>query len=189
MGNLIDKGHHEALQIYREEKQKNKDRDTMALKIRNQYSNKLEGNWNELFDFPPPDLKKIIPMSTSKAYEYDEERFIPRSIITLDTFPEQETHPYLKNVEDVLFVASYYLEKEQEMKEIEYESHTYFKYGEFLGLKYKILKNLGEIIRVVANLDLHTALIFYDSKFIPQDIVFPDLKGKLLDIVPSLYKK
>jgi len=183
MRKLIDNDYPSALNIYKEEVQKKEDRIRTASKNRNRSSTKLEGNWNEFFDFTIPAEKKMYPLSNWEGYLHDKEKFIPRSVITLDLYPEQETHEYLENADDVLFVISYYLEKEFEMKEIEFEAYNYYKYGEFLSLKDKILRNLGETIRLITNLDHHTTIIFYDSKFIPRDIVFMDLKVRLKTLI------
>ncbi|KKM06309.1 hypothetical protein LCGC14_1745290 [marine sediment metagenome] len=85
----------------------------------------------------------------------------------------------LMKLDNNVFVISYYLERGNEMKEIEFEAHTYYKYGEFLAQKDSILRNLGETIRLFINLDRSIILYFFDSGFLPQDVILKNFKEKL----------
>ncbi len=189
MGCLIKNGHPLALEIYKEEVQKNE------KNIKNYLTEaiKTEGYWNEFFDFNIPEkfLKKEIYLSTWKSYSYDSKLLIPRSIINLELYPEKtgslESQLYPgENLDNNVFVISYYLEKENELKEIDFEKNSYFKYIEFLTQRDNILMGLGETIRLFLYLDKSFILHFFNSGFLPEEVIFPDFKQKLESLILTI---
>jgi len=190
MGSLIESGHPSALEIYKKEvKKKEKSKANYLTE-----AIKTEGNWNEFFDFKIPDkfFKKEIYLSTWQNYSYDTESFIPRSIISLELYPgktgsmESQLYPG-ETLDNNMFAISYYLERVNEMKEIDFEKHTYYKYGEFLAQKATILRDLGETVRLFVYLDKTFILHFFECEgFFPQDIIIPDFKQKLMSLISGI---
>ncbi len=192
MHRLIENDHPTALEIYKKEVKKKETSKSNYLTE----AIKTEGNWYNHFDFNIPDrfFKKEIYLSTWKDYSYDTKNLIPRSIINLELYPGKtgsiESHLFPgENLDNNVFVISYYLERVNEIKEIEFEFHTYYKYGEFLAQKDRILRDLGETIRLFINLDKTFILHFFDNGFLPQDILFKDFKEKLSALIPTIAQR
>ena len=75
--------------------------------------------------------------------------------------------------------AKWYLERNDEMREIQYERGTYFKYWEFEEKKEEILRNLGEEIKLVTQLDGSTSISFSNPNFVSKEVIFPEFREQL----------
>ena len=185
MSSLIEAGHPKAMEIYREEKKKSENQYKYLLKKKDGRRVIQEGKLNDFFDFNIPDRifkEREYQTSSCKRYHYDNKQMVPRSIIELTIY-------IAKHPSDKLFKVKYYLERSDEMREIEYEEASYFKYWEFLEEQRKILNIIGEELKLITYLDGSTSLSFSNSDFFPKEIIFSDFKIRLKEILQEIKKK
>ncbi len=175
MDKLIKAGVPNAKSIYIEEIGKKDREDLLLLKKKEERKTTSKGVFKDWFDFDIPDkilINEELEISSSREYPYIKEKLIPRSSIDITIYlPKQPS--------DRLFKVKYYLERTDEMREIEYEKATYFKYWEFMEQRKSILKTLGEEIKVITLLDETTFISFSNLDYIPKEIIFPEFKEKL----------
>lgn len=174
MEKLRDAGHLEAAKIFNSEIFKRNIDDRGKIRKKNSKRRIQVGAWNEFFDCEIP-KKKLKNIDFWNKYEYDAEKMIPRSILDVEIHDVQQPS-------DRWIEAKFYLERNDEMREVEYENDTYFKYIEFLTKKNEILGNLGEEIKMISHLDGSTSISFMNPKFTPKEIIFPDFKKKVNQI-------
>lgn len=185
MGQLHNAGHSEAKIIYNYEIKKRDEKDLKILKIKEKETITQKGIWNDFFDFeiPEQELRALEHQtSTWMQFPYDAEKMLPRSILDITLYE-------VKNPFDRWLKMQWYLERKNEMREIEYEKSTYFKYWEFLEKKDDILRNLGEEIKLISHLDGSTSISFINPNFIPREIIFPEFKKKVDQIFMRLMSK
>jgi hypothetical protein len=177
MEKIRDAGHPEAAKIFNGEIFKWNLGTRGKITKKNSKRRIQVGTWNEFFNCGIP-KKKLQNIDFWEKYEYDTEKMIPRSILNVEINDVQQ--PYDRWIE-----AKFYLEKNDEMREVEYEYNTYFKYIEFLTKKDEILGNLGEEIKLISHLDGSTAISFFNPNEIPKEIIFPEFKNKLTNYLKA----
>ena len=182
MSRLQDAGHPEAKDIYIIEIKKREEMysNFLSKKRARQYTQK--GMWNEFFDFGISSKKlQALEFQTSSWIEFptDAEKMIPRSILEITIYKAE--FPNEKWID-----LNWYLERSDEMREIAHEKSTYYKYGEFLAKKDKILRNLGEEFHLGAYLDGLTYITFNNPAFVPKEIIFPELKKKVKQVLKNI---
>lgn len=178
MEKLRDAGYLEAAEIYSGEIFKRNIEVRKKIKKRNIERHIQIGVWNEFFDCEIP-KKKLQNVDYWNEYPYDTEKMIPRFILDVEIYDVQQPS-------DRWIMAKLYLERNDEMREIEYEKNTYFKYGEYLSKKEEILRNMGEEIKLVSHLDGSTSISFFNPNFIPREIIFPEFKKRVDQIFKNL---
>ena len=171
MEKLWNAGHPEAAKIFNDENFKRNIDNRGKTTQKNSKRCIQVGAWNEFFNCEIP-KKKLQNIEFWKKYEYNIEKMIPRSI--LDVVIHDVQQPSDRWIE-----AKFYLERNYEMREVEYEYDTYFKYIEFLTKKDEILGNLGEVIKLISHLDGSTAISLMNPNFILKEIILPEFKKKL----------
>lgn len=176
MGKLHDAGHPEARRIYEEEIKKRNEENLNIFEEKIGRKVTQEGNWTDFFDYEFPEqkfkaLESQISSGIQMEFPYDAEKMIPRSILDI-TF-------YEENLPNEGLEIKWYLERNDEMREIKYEENTYFKYWEFLNKKEEILRYLGEEINLFINHKGLMVISFSNPNFIPKEINFPEFKDKL----------
>jgi hypothetical protein len=183
MGKLHDAGHPEAKSIYAEEIKKRNEENLRIIKEKIKMKVTQEGNWTDFFDFELPEQKfKALEPKISSGFQmefpYDAEKMIPRSILDISFYEEHVPNEGL--------VVKWYLERNDEMREIEYEESTYFKYWEFISKKEEILRNLGEEIKLNIYHNRFVTISFNNPNFILREKIFPEFKNKLKQALRKL---
>ncbi|MFX1345425.1 MAG: hypothetical protein ACFFAI_09985 [Promethearchaeota archaeon] len=179
MGKLHDVGHPEAKTIFENEFKRRNEEKTKNSKERGKRRVTQKGDWEELFDYEFPEqkfkaLESRISSGIQMEFTYNAEKMIPRSILDISFYDEI--------VPNEGIVIKWYLERNYEMREIEYERNTYFKYWEFISKKEEILRYLGEEIYLFLNHKGFTAISFNNPNFIPIEISFSGFKDKLKEV-------
>ncbi|MHA1328480.1 MAG: hypothetical protein ACTSRH_14355 [Promethearchaeota archaeon] len=182
MQSLYDAGHPDAMKIYDSEIKKRDEIDLqLSLKKFKEKITQVE-MWNDFFDFKIPEQElKALEYSTISwmIFPHDAEKMIPRSILDFTIYK-------VKNPTDKWLEVKWYLERQNEIREIEHERNTYYKYSEFLSKKIEILKNLGEDIKLTAFLNGLLFISFNTPNFIPSEIIFPNFKEKMNQMLKNL---
>lgn len=175
MGSLHNAGHPEAKKIYDNEINKRDDNHFQTLVKKDEEMITQKGMWNDFFevDIPEQELRALEHQTSSwMQFTYDPEKMVPRSILDITIFK-------VKNPTDRWLEIKWYLERNNEIREIEHERNTYFKYWVFLSKKEEILRNLGEEIELNSFLDGSTSISFCNPNFIPKEIIFPEFKRRM----------
>lgn len=182
MGRLQNAGHQGTKKIYDGEIKK---RDEEYLKILNDKKRERliqKGIWNDFFDFeiPEQELRELeLQTSSWMEFPYDVEKMVPRSILDITIYKAQ-------NLSDRWFKVKWYLERNDEMREIQYERGTYFKYWEFEEKKKEILRNLGEEIELITHLDGSTSISFSNPNFVSKEVIFPEFRKQLNQLLNKI---
>ena len=183
MSRLIEAGHPKAKTIYLKERKIFQNQQDLREKEIEKRKLEQKGKWSEFFDFEIP--KTLTQLDTGlefwKGYSYDKNKLIPRSILEIAINTHEESS-------NIVLEAKYYLERGEEMIEIEYERGTFYKYSDFLGTKDAILYNLGEEIKLEATLEGNCLVSFSNPEFIKKEIIFTDFKLKLKKCLAELDK-
>jgi len=179
---LHNAGHPEAKKIYDNEISKRDEIHFQLLVKKDEEMITQKGMWNDFFDFdiPEQDLRALeLQTSTWMEFPYDAEKMIPRSILDITVYK-------VENPTDIWLEIKWYLEKNDEMREIQYERGTYFKYWEFVEKKEEILRNLGEEIKLITHLDGSTSLYFSNPNFVSKEVIFPEFRQQLNHVLNKI---
>ena len=179
---LHNAGHPEAKKIYDNEINKRDEIHFQLLVKKDEEMITQKGKWNDFFDFdiPEQELRALeLQTSTWMEFPYDAEKMIPRSILDIAIYKAQ-------NLSDRWFKVKWYLERNDEMREIQYERGTYFKYWEFEEKKEEILRNLGEEIKLVTQLDGSTSISFSNPNFVSKEVIFPEFREQLNQVLNKI---